>query len=102
MKNFVRFFLDDTQHAAFIHMATVNKDPDTLMALFNSPRQKIKYSSYEGRREIRLSRDVCSKYIKLFKESCPNGSTILVMFFIGKVHELIKTMEDSLTEKEEK
>ena len=101
MKNFIRFFVDDTQHAAFVLMATVNKDPDTLMVLYNSPRQKVKYSTHEGRYEIRLSRDVCSKYIKLFKENCPNQSTILVMFFIGKIHELIKTMEDSLTGKED-
>lgn len=96
MKNFIRFFVGDVQYEAFKHMATVNKDPDTLMVLSNTPRQKVKYSTHEGKYEIRLSKEVCSKYINLFKENCPKWTTILGLFFINKIHELIKTMEDSL------
>lgn len=100
MKNFIRFFVGDVQYEAFKHMATVNKDPDTLMVLYQSPRQKVKNSTDKGKHEIRLSKEVCSKYINLFKENCPNWTTILGLFFINKIHELIKTMEESLTEKE--
>ena len=94
MKGFVRFFVDDTQRDLLSHLACANKDPDTCWTITNMPRNK------KGKYELRLSCEVCKKYLDMVKEQSKNffgkGLTMLEFFFANKVHELITTMEGVL------